>query len=563
MRFDHSLLLFLLLLLLSPAGSGMQLPLDNGTHSIGRYAQYLVEGERDLSPQAASRAFERGEGVPGDVDVMNFGIGAGPRWIRLEMDNPAPASIERVLVVGNPWVDRLDVYLLSHKGILGEWELGDRLPFSARSESHRHFVLPLELPPGASELLLRVETPDPMILPMYFGTPKGFEYHDRHGSYTYGLVYGLLLGLALYNLVLYFQIRLERYLAYVMFLTSFLVMNMIYTGHFFWWFWPGDTPWWQWGHPFAIGLYATAWAWFAATFLQMRNYVPGLYRGLLWLIGMFWFCQLALFALGEQGWAVTASILFSLLMTLLILPLAAMSWRSGMNEAVYLIVASIASTLGSGITAATVINWLPFDPIGFRAIEIGISLDAILLSFGLSQKYRSTQRHLLRTQQLARLDPLTGLFNRRAFEEEVTPLLARAERYCKPLSLILMDLDHFKTINDRFGHHVGDTVLRAVANVMRDTLRRGDVLARWGGEEFILLLPETEREQALQLAERLRHAITSVYPEADVAVVNEHVTASLGLFTSVGSRQSLEDLVREADTRLYQAKEGGRNRVCG
>jgi len=562
MRFAHPLTFLLLLLVFSPAGSGMQLPLDNGTHSIGRHAQYLVEGEKPLSLQEASRAFAHGEGRTGTAEVMNFGIATDPRWIRLELDNPSPVSIERVLVVGNPWIDRLDAYLVSQEEILGEWKLGDRLPFSARSKSHRYFVLTLELPAGGSEVLLRVETPDPMILPIFFGTAKAFEQHDRHDSYTYGLVYGLLLGLALYNLVLYLQIRLGRYLAYVGFLSSFLLMNMTYTGHFFWWFWPPELSWWQWGHPLVIGLYATAWAWFAATFLQLRHYLPGLYRGVIWLVGMFWFCQLALFALGEQGWAVTASILFSLLITLLILPVAAMSWRSGMSEAVYLLVASIASALGTGITAATVINWLPFDPIGFRAIEIGLSLDAILLSFGLSQQYRNTQRHLLLAQRVARVDPLTGLYNRRAFEEVVEPLLASAERYRTPVSLILLDLDHFKTINDRFGHHVGDAVLRAVANVMRDTVRKDDILARWGGEEFILLLPETGRDQALNLAERLRQAVASVHPEADVAVINDHVTASLGLFTSEGSHQLLDELVRNADACLYQAKESGRNRVC-
>ncbi len=553
--------LLLILSCLPVPGQAGTLPVDRAIHGLGRYAEVLVEQGDRLSPQAARAAFERGEGRPGRDVILNFGIGCRPLWLRLVIDNPEAATQGRLLVVENPWLDRLDAWFLRDGRQLHRWRLGDSLPFSSRPVSHRHFILPLRLEPGRSELLIRVETPDPMILPMFFGTLTQYERHDRFNSYTYGALYGFLLALALYNLVLYARIRLRRYLYYVAFLASFLVMNTVYTGHFFWWFWPAGQSWWQWSNPVTIGLYATAWMAFATAFLQLRRYRPGLFRVIAALVSLFWAVQLVLFLFDMPALAVSGAILFSILVTASILPLALVGWRSGMREAVYLIAATVATVIGTVVSAGEAINWFPYGPISFHAVELGISIDAILLSFGLAQQYRRTQQRLLLAQQVARLDPLTGLYNRRAFEEVIAPLLARAERYRQPLSLMLIDLDNFKRINDRFGHHVGDAVLRAVADAMHGTVRRGDVISRWGGEEFIVLLPDTDRTQAMALAERLRQAIGSARTDAAVAGGNARVTASIGLHTHAGPRQSLEELARQADADLYQAKRSRRNTV--
>ena len=177
--------------------------MDRAIHGLGRYAEVLVEQGDRLSPQAARAAFERGEGRPGRDVILNFGIGCRPLWLRLVIDNPEAATQGRLLVVENPWLDRLDAWFLRDGRQLHRWRLGDSPPFSSRPVSHRHFILPLWLEPGRSELLIRVETPDPMILPMLFGTLTQYERHDRFNSYTYGALYGFLLALALYNLALY------------------------------------------------------------------------------------------------------------------------------------------------------------------------------------------------------------------------------------------------------------------------------------------------------------------------------------------------------------------------
>ncbi|MFO7786351.1 MAG: diguanylate cyclase [Halospina sp.] len=159
------------------------------------------------------------------------------------------------------------------------------------------------------------------------------------------------------------------------------------------------------------------------------------------------------------------------------------------------------------------------------------------------------------TVKQAETDFLTGLFNRRKFEELAQNLLKGAARYDQAVTLVLMDVDAFKSLNDRFGHLAGDAVLRSIARRVADTLRDADTLARWGGEEFVILAPETDVEQGAQLAERVRAAISDE-PFSDVGVV----TVSLG----VAQWQQGEDLVSlqdRADRALYSAKHQGRNRV--
>ncbi len=169
-----------------------------------------------------------------------------------------------------------------------------------------------------------------------------------------------------------------------------------------------------------------------------------------------------------------------------------------------------------------------------------------------------------RLEQQALIDPLTGLGNRRALEDQASMEIARAERSGAPLSLLAIDLDHFKHINDTYGHDVGDLVLQAFAELAQEVLRDGDVLCRIGGEEFTVLLPNTSKEQALQVAERLRQAIATTPAKISQAIEEDAAlvyTASLGVTLVSAGETTLKPAIRRADQKLYAAKEAGRNRV--
>jgi diguanylate cyclase len=206
----------------------------------------------------------------------------------------------------------------------------------------------------------------------------------------------------------------------------------------------------------------------------------------------------------------------------------------------------------------------------------GLSICAIALALAWSQwrhfaKIQSqqqrleTQRQLLEQQNarlsyLAEHDPLTGLLNRRAFGEIVAHELLRAERNQRPLCLLMLDLDHFKQINDQHGHPVGDSVIRQTAMLLSSQVRASDSLARIGGEEFILLLPECDMQQGREIAELLRQSL-----EQQLRIVEGRelgLTVSIGLSAvPAGHTTSYASLYAASDRALYQAKHNGRNRV--
>ncbi|MGE0826490.1 MAG: diguanylate cyclase [Candidatus Binatia bacterium] len=176
-------------------------------------------------------------------------------------------------------------------------------------------------------------------------------------------------------------------------------------------------------------------------------------------------------------------------------------------------------------------------------------------------RYQKTlQEQQTQLEHLAREDVLTGLANRRRFEERAREEGVRAQRYRHPLSVLLADLDHFKSINDTYGHAFGDTVLKEVGQTLLRYCRTSDLCARYGGEEFVLLLPETELEEARKVAERLCAAVRSLsfhQPSGPISV-----TVSFGAACMNHEfPQTLEEMLEQADQALYRAKRSGRDRV--
>jgi diguanylate cyclase (GGDEF)-like protein len=167
--------------------------------------------------------------------------------------------------------------------------------------------------------------------------------------------------------------------------------------------------------------------------------------------------------------------------------------------------------------------------------------------------------HEQELKKIASIDPLTGIDNRRTFMTVGDEMHAYAVRYQKCFSVILMDIDFFKKINDNYGHLAGDETLKKIACVLKNQLRKSDVLARYGGEEFILLLPDTDIQAALELAEVIRKSVEQLTIEIEKHQIT--CTLSLGIADYRFDDISLTDIVGQADQALYQAKEQGRNRV--
>ncbi|MBI9088652.1 MAG: diguanylate cyclase [Desulfobacterium sp.] len=178
-----------------------------------------------------------------------------------------------------------------------------------------------------------------------------------------------------------------------------------------------------------------------------------------------------------------------------------------------------------------------------------------------SEELASLRKQLEQSRQEAKTDTLTGLLNRRGFEERLHSAMDACLASQAPFSIIMIDLDHFKRINDTFGHLVGDSILKAFANILKQQIKGKDTPARFGGEEFIIMLPDTELEQARAVAESIRKLLADQeWKHKESGRSMGRITISLGI-SQFRPPESETAMIKRADTALYAAKEGGRNRV--
>lgn len=200
----------------------------------------------------------------------------------------------------------------------------------------------------------------------------------------------------------------------------------------------------------------------------------------------------------------------------------------------------------------------PYNELELNA-RIYASLRTKALQDELRLKNKQLEELLSKVEYMATTDALTGLFNRRRFHDVLSKDFERTKRYATPFSLLMLDIDHFKRINDEFGHQAGDTVLKEIAKVLVKNLREIDTASRYGGEEFMVILSNTEKKDAMYVAERMRISFeNSKYPD----IGNNKITVSIGC-SGVPDKfiDNEEKLIRCTDLALYRAKQNGRNRL--
>jgi histidinol-phosphatase (PHP family) len=209
-------------------------------------------------------------------------------------------------------------------------------------------------------------------------------------------------------------------------------------------------------------------------------------------------------------------------------------------------------------------------PVGRRVWQTQLSPvfrgDEIVQLVGSARDVTDQKRLHEELRILSETDALTGVPNRRKISEELDRELSRAQRYGHPMTVLLLDVDKFKTINDELGHDVGDTALRGIARTLASLMRPSDRVGRWGGEEFLILLPETDRTGGRAAAERVRVGIETADVVRDVTITVSIGVAAIGPQRADNPRavsHTAEGLVATADEELYRAKHAGRNRVSG
>ena len=535
-------------------------PLADPASPLGRYALLFDEQPgQPLSLEQAQARLAAGDFRRSTLDIPNLGNRSPPRWLHLVLDNTQPAARDYRIYVAEGWTDRVDAWLIRAGEVRLHWQGGDE-----RSPSHYlrpglGYAFDASLPPGPSELFVRVDSVDSVALaPRVVALTQAGELEGA-AQHWLGLVHGFLLALVVTYGLLWLTLREASLLRYVAYVASYLYMHLAYSGIAAHALWPDSPAVGRFAILVGMTLFASAGITFARQFLRMRQWSPRLDRALAWLVRLALATMLVCVLANAQGPAVDFAFAYIMAFTLLMVALGILGVRHRQDQAKLFLVASLISMIGAMVATLAVMGKLPFNAVTFRAIEIGVMIEASIWALALGLRLRRDREGRVHALQLAQHDPLTGLLNRRGFLDRALPALKAAANSATPLAVIMLDIDHFKAINDQSGHDAGDRTLVAVAECLRDLAHDDSLIARWGGEEFVILLPAMPEAEALATAEHLRARL------ADLSVTLSddreiRLTVSLGVAISTPAA-GLEDLLRQADDALYKAKQAGRNRA--
>jgi len=494
------------------------------------------------------------------TSVLARGIDSGAIWLVATVLNPTSESLSRRVSVRTGWLERVDFFFVPAGRPPQQFVSGDALPLNQRSIPKRIASADFSFEPGETQLLVRVETADPMVAPLYMSTMAISQDHEQFETVLYSFIYGVMFALSALTLMLFSVLRQPRYLSYSLYTGSFVAMTASYNGIGMALLWPEATAWQQWAPPLLMLCFTSSGLVFAMNFLNTRHHRPLLHRGIQAIILGYFALLSVFFVLGNQGHALKLAFVVVPIFSGLMLYMGISSWMGGNQSARYFMFGTLLSAIGASITALTVAGLVPYTKLGFYAVDIGMVGDALLLMLALADLVRKNEEARLIAERTARIDLLTGLNNRRGFLPVAESLWNLVSRQHRPICVVMADIDHFKDINDQYGHATGDKVLKAIASELDRSSRESDILARWGGEEFMLLLPETDEAEAFQVVERFRRNVEQLVVKDRGNEIR--CTISAGIAGRDATHITLNQVIIRADERLYQAKVQGRNQTC-
>ena len=537
------------------------------------------------------------ERFEGGGEIISFGFSDDSHLFLISVVNPLKEPLARLLVFNPTWLDHIDVTLIHPSGEREFYSGGDYLAFDHRSIEHGKINFNLTFEPGVSQLLVNTKTGDPYLVGMSLWERSAFYRQDGYQKLYNGFIYGILIAMLLYNLVLFLSIRENVYASYVNYILFFILMHSTYNGHLYGLFWPSFPLWSNWAHSIFIYMFIGSGIYFLISFLDLKKLMKKNYR---LACGFALVLIASFFITAAVGYSlhVRSSILWVFVYTPFVLYVGFASLISGNQSARYFLTAAVAGFIGSFVTALTVTGIIPFRFYTYHAVDFGMLLDAVLLSFALADRLRlargeadrvrsqlndvtmSQAKNLekeiaVRTleledlnrqlKELSLLDPLTGIGNRRKFSETLEKEWSVHLRNHRCISLLICDVDYFKQYNDHYGHPAGDECLKIIAASIQSVVTRpADLISRFGGEEFAVILPETDHRGACYVAEKIRRKIESLHMEHEFSSVSGYVTISIGFDGMIPSDTlSIDRMVKQADEALYRAKNSGRNNVKG
>ncbi len=547
----------------------LELSAGRDFYHLGPYVDVLPDPTGKLTLEEVRRPPLARNFKPNGKVMLRLGTVKGAVWLRFRLIErfPDPKRLHPWIVeLSKEYIDLIDIYLEQPGGGYRVIRAGQSRPLHPGMVVSR--TPALSVPPhllNGSYIFIRLENRFGLGMTAEVRSPRAFQFHLLGDSYTMGALFGVPLALSLFNFFIFIFFRDRVYLYYVIFMLSMFGYQLMVHGQI-----SGlqvftlDTDLTIFG--ILAGLVMIFGAQFTRTFLLTPKNAP-LWDKVLLVYMVLALVKTALSLAGLHAEANHMAQFMALLSPVLSIATGVTCWRRGYTPARFYLLAWTAFSLSVVWHVLVSLNLLPWSGLSALMMVVGSALEAILLSFALADRIRTIQKEQERLRratrhyrQLSNMDSLTGLFNARYLRDHLEPVIEKDRRAGKPLSLMIIDVDDFKRFNDTYGHPEGDKVLTSLGMVIRECVRRADVPCRYGGEEFCIILPGANLEQAALVAERIRGQFESLLFEPAGKERPVTVTVSIGT-----ARLAPEDngakLISAADKALYEAKSQGKNKV--
>jgi len=533
---------------------------------------------------------------------LNFGYSESTYWISFSVLGEVDSSSGWVLDIPYAPLDYIKLYVPNVKGEYQEYTSGDKVSFKRREIDYKNsvFVLGNKLLPY-QQYYLKFSSNGALNLPLFLWTGAGFIEHVNRVQTGIGIYFGIMLALLLYNLFLYVSIRDKDFLLCAFITISYSLVQGAYNGMAAQFLWP-NFIWWANNSLvfFAILLFLSI-VIFTNSFLKLKEYSPFSNKVMKFFIGYYLIMYILFFIIGYRV-ASLAIAFAAIVMLIFVFAAVLIVYARGYKPARLLLLAWTFFLFGLILLLLKLLGFLPHVFITEYSVQIGFTLNATLLSFALADKINLLRRdkeeaqqsaldHLKQSEQmktefleetgklveertkeleeantrlvqLASVDVLTGLFNRRVFNETIDREFNRSKRQGQEIAVIMIDIDYFKNYNDCYGHIEGDNCLAELAGIFSGAISRAtDTVARYGGEEFAIILSDTKLDGAVKIAEEIRETVVAACLPHKMSPLG-YVTVSCGVTSTVpGMKDRLEDFLNKADKALYKSKKDGRNLV--
>ncbi|WP_197414292.1 sensor domain-containing diguanylate cyclase [Lacimicrobium alkaliphilum] len=581
----------------------------NGTQpqrEIDRGIEYLSGAEANLSLDSLLQNDQLNWQTE-QRRLLSYGMQKEPMWFRFTLSQ-LDYRQKWLLEIDYALLDSLRIWFMQDNRLLSDYSTGDSLPFRSRNIASEKFLFPIPQSDQPVTVYIRIQSSGSLKLPLKLWDMEQYLVYSGEHGLMLGLFFGFLVAMGLSNFFFFLTTRSINFLFYCGYVLFLGLTLMTLHGIGYKYLWPENI----WLQGRSVVLFANATMFFAVIFSRelLSVHRHSLLVDRLLKISALVFLGLFLLSLLLPYWLMIKTFLLILIVEVFfICGVGIWLWRRGVAIARIYTIAWTTLLLTAMFASLETLDLISLDINSHYLLIAGASVETILLALVLAISFNQQRQQVFDAQQLAlnkerdlreaehqaqeeleykvqertleleialrelseknqeleernTLDSLTGIRNRRYFDRRYQAEIRRSRREQTTLTIAMIDIDHFKQTNDNLGHLVGDDCIKAVANLIKSLLKRpADDVCRYGGEEFALLLPNTDERGAKVLLEHIREQIERSPVGTDAGDVS--LTVSIG-FVSAMVSSSIDDntLLSQADQALYQAKQSGRNKVC-